>query len=101
MLLPLQCMSYLSYTFVSQFQVAMLFKDSALLDRIFRVFDKDDDDQISFLEYLTCLSTISSKAPKEDKIKCTISVDYPPNSTTATSSTIASMLKLVSICHRY
>lgn len=50
----------------------MLFKDSALLDRIFRVFDADDDDQISFVEYLTCLSTISSKAPKDDKLKCLV-----------------------------
>lgn len=48
----------------------MLFKDSALLDRIFRVFDSNDDDQISFQEYVTCLSMISSKASKEDKIKC-------------------------------
>jgi len=48
----------------------MLFKDSALLDRMFRVFDLDDDDQISFQEYLSCLSTISTKASKEDKVKC-------------------------------
>lgn len=52
-----------------QFQAAMLFKDSALLDRIFRVFDLDDDNQISFAEYLACLSTISSKATKEEKLK--------------------------------
>lgn len=48
----------------------MLFKDSALLDRIFRVFDADDDNQISFMEYISCLSLISSKSAKEDKIKC-------------------------------
>lgn len=52
-----------------QFQAAMLFKDSALLDRIFRVFDADDDEQICFIEYLSCLSTLSNKAPKEDKLK--------------------------------
>jgi len=52
-----------------QFQAAMLFKDSALLDRIFRVFDADDNDQISFQEYVQCLSMISSKAPKEEKMK--------------------------------
>lgn len=48
----------------------MLFRDSALLDRIFRVFDVDDDNQISFYEYLSCLSTISTKAGKEDKLRC-------------------------------
>ncbi len=48
----------------------MLFKDSALLDIIFRVFDADDDSFISFDEYLNCLSIISSKANKEDKLKC-------------------------------
>lgn len=60
-----------SHEFITrqQFQTAMLFKDSALLDRIFRVFDLDDDNQISFTEYLTCLNTISSKAAKEDKLK--------------------------------
>lgn len=48
----------------------MLFKDSALLDIIFRVFDVDDDSLISFDEYMNCLSIISSKASKEDKLKC-------------------------------
>jgi Ca2+-binding EF-hand superfamily protein len=48
----------------------MLFKDTALLDRIFRVFDTDDDNQISFQEYVSCLAMISSKASKEDKLKC-------------------------------
>jgi Ca2+-binding EF-hand superfamily protein len=52
-----------------QFQAGMLFRDSALLDRIFRVFDVDDDNQISFYEYLSCLSTISTKAGKEDKLR--------------------------------
>jgi Ca2+-binding EF-hand superfamily protein len=48
----------------------MLFQDSALLDRIFRVFDTNDDNQICFTEYISCLSTISSKASKEEKLKC-------------------------------
>lgn len=53
-----------------QFQSAMLFKDSALLDRIFRVFDADDDNEIIFSEYLSCMSSISNKATKEEKLKC-------------------------------
>lgn len=62
--------------FFRQFQAGMLFRDSALLDRIFRVFDVDDDNQISFYEYLSCLSTISTKAAKEDKLRCELLQPY-------------------------
>ena len=48
----------------------MLFTDSALLDRMFRVFDKNDDNVITFAEYIECLSVISAKGTKEDKAKC-------------------------------
>ena len=48
----------------------MLFRDSALVDRIFRVFDKDDDNKISFDEYLKCLATLSNKASDNEKLKC-------------------------------
>ena len=48
----------------------MLFKDSALLDRMFRIFDRNDDNVISFDEYINCLSVISNKASKDDKMKC-------------------------------
>lgn len=52
-----------------QFQKAMLFKDTTFLDRIFRVVDKNDDNKISFAEYVECLSILSNKASKEDKLK--------------------------------
>jgi hypothetical protein len=61
---------FLSALNYRQFQSAMLFKDSALLDRIFRVFDADDDNEIIFSEYLSCMSHISSKASREEKLKC-------------------------------
>eukprot|EP01031_Cornospumella_fuschlensis_P036128 gene36128-43812_t len=81
----------------TQFQTAMLFKDSALLDRIFRVFDADDDNQISFLEYLSCLSTISSKAPKEDKLKFSFQIyDFDGDnfiSTTDLTAVVAASLR--------
>ena len=48
----------------------MLFRDSALLDRIFRAFDLNDDDKIFFEEYLSCLSSISTKSSREDKLHC-------------------------------
>lgn len=53
----------------NQFQAAMMFRESALLDRIFFVFDNDDDGCISFSEYISCLSIISNKTPQEEKLK--------------------------------
>jgi serine/threonine-protein phosphatase 2B regulatory subunit len=80
-----------------QFQAAMLFKDSALLDRIFRVFDLDDDNQISFPEYLSCLSIISSKATKEDKLKFSFQIyDFDGDSyisTTDLTAVVAATLR--------
>lgn len=52
----------------------MLFKDSALLDRMFRVFDKNDDNVITFEEYVACLSVVSTKASKEDKMKLSFQI---------------------------
>lgn len=50
----------------------MLFRDSVLLDRIFRVFDTDNNDLIDFNEYVACLSNVSNKASSADKLarKC-------------------------------
>ena len=57
----------------AQFQSAMLFQDSILMDRIFAVFDADNDNLISFDDYVACLSTVSNKAKPEDKLKCELS----------------------------
>jgi len=43
------------------FQMAMSFRDSFLLDRIFSIFDLNADGDISFPEFLSCLSIISNK----------------------------------------
>jgi Ca2+-binding EF-hand superfamily protein len=48
----------------------MLFKDSVLLDRLFRVFDKNDDDAISFSEFIACVTKLSTKASEQDKLRC-------------------------------
>ena len=56
----------------AQFQSAMLFQDSILMDRIFAVFDADNDNLISFDDYVACLSTVSNKAKPEDKLKCAL-----------------------------
>lgn len=58
----------------AQFQTAVLFKDTALLDRIFRVFDQDDDNSITFSEFISCLSTMSSKATQEEKLKLAFAI---------------------------
>ena len=52
----------------AQFQAAMLFQDSILMDRLFKVFDEDKDDLVSFPEYVACLSIVSNKAKPEDKL---------------------------------
>ena len=52
-----------------QFQAVLMFKDTAMLDRIFRVFDEDEDQRISFPEYVKCVSVISSKASEAEKLK--------------------------------
>lgn len=58
----------------SQFQTAMMFKETAMLDRIFRVFDKNEDDKISFEEFVECLSVLSSKAPQSEKLKLSFQI---------------------------
>lgn len=58
----------------SQFQAVLLFKDSAMIDRIFRVFDANEDDIISFEEYLQCLSVLSSKASRAEKLKLSFQI---------------------------
>ena len=57
-----------------KFQEAVMFKDSALLDRIFHIFDTDDDGSISFNEYVVGISTLSSKTSHEEKMKFSFAV---------------------------
>lgn len=53
-----------------EFRSALLFKDSVLVDRIFQVFDRDDDGEICFQEYVACLSILSLKASSDEKLQC-------------------------------
>ena len=55
---------------IREFRNALLFKDSVLVDRLFRVFDVDDDGEISFQEFIACLSILSTKATQEEKLQC-------------------------------
>jgi Ca2+-binding EF-hand superfamily protein len=73
-----------------QFKKAMLFKDSALIDRIYRVFDADDDNLISFDEFISCLSVISNKTSQEDKLKLSFKIyDYNSDNYISNSDLIA------------
>ena len=56
------------------FQAALRFRDSFLLDRIFKIFDKNADGQITFMEFLFCLSTISSKATQHEKLQLSFQI---------------------------
>ncbi|KUF97935.1 Calcineurin B protein 2 [Phytophthora nicotianae] len=57
----------------SEFQTALGFtvKESLYVDRIFQLFDTNDDDFISFDEFLQSVSVLSSKGGTAEKIKCT------------------------------
>ena len=58
-----------NYISRDKFQAVMLFRDTAILDRIFRVFDEDEDQRISFPEYVKCVNIISNKATEAQKLK--------------------------------
>mmetsp|Transcript_26345 Transcript_26345/g.49424 ORF Transcript_26345/g.49424 Transcript_26345/m.49424 type:complete len:247 (-) Transcript_26345:169-909(-) len=58
----------------AEFQKAMLFRDSSLLEQIFRVFDTDHDGSISFSEFISCLSTFSSKGTPEEKLRLSFQI---------------------------
>lgn len=58
----------------AEFQKAMLFRDSSLLEQIFRVFDTDHDGTISFSEFISCLSTFSSKGTPEEKLRLSFQI---------------------------
>jgi Ca2+-binding EF-hand superfamily protein len=47
-----------------------MFRESELLDRTFRAFDRNNDGYICFAEFLECLSAFSNKSSQESKIRC-------------------------------
>ena len=56
------------------FQKALILKSSALIDNIFRVFDEDKDDCISFKEYITNLILMSPMASYDEKLKFSFNI---------------------------
>jgi Ca2+-binding EF-hand superfamily protein len=56
----------------SEFQTALGFtvKESLYVDRIFQLFDANNDNFISFDEFLQSVSVLSSKGGTAEKIKC-------------------------------
>jgi hypothetical protein len=56
-----------------EFQTALGFtsKASLYVNRIFHLFDSNDDSYISFGEFVQSVSILSSKGTSEEKLKCT------------------------------
>lgn len=60
----------------SEFQTALGFtvKESLYVDRIFQLFDTNNDNFISFDEFLQSVSVLSSKGSTAEKVKCASSL---------------------------
>jgi len=56
------------------FQKALILKSSALIDNIYRVFDEDKDDCISFKEYIANLILMSPMASYDEKLKFSFNI---------------------------
>lgn len=56
----------------SEFQTALGFtvKESLYVDRIFQLFDINNDSLISFSEFLQSISILSSKGKPDEKMRC-------------------------------
>jgi len=62
-----------------EFHAAMgITGESFFMERMFRLFDEDGDNQINFREFVSGLAILASRASTEDKIKCASS--SPPSS---------------------
>lgn len=53
-----------------EFQTLVGLKDGLYLERLFALFDSNNDGSIAFKEFLQCISFLSSKMPKEERVKC-------------------------------
>lgn len=58
----------------SDFQTALGFvaKESLYVDRIFQLFDTNNDSFISFAEFVQSVSILSSKGKSDEKLRCTL-----------------------------
>lgn len=54
-----------------EFQQALGFKDKNMAKRIFRIFDENNDQVITFREFVVGLSILCKKGSEEEKLKCT------------------------------
>eukprot|EP00615_Pteridomonas_danica_P013655 CAMPEP_0114333608 /NCGR_PEP_ID=MMETSP0101-20121206/3862_1 /TAXON_ID=38822 ORGANISM="Pteridomonas danica, Strain PT" /NCGR_SAMPLE_ID=MMETSP0101 /ASSEMBLY_ACC=CAM_ASM_000211 /LENGTH=136 /DNA_ID=CAMNT_0001464671 /DNA_START=39 /DNA_END=446 /DNA_ORIENTATION=+ len=58
----------------SDFQSALGMKNSTFVDRLFAVFDENGDGGINFVEFLTILSVLSTKASTKDKLEVSFKI---------------------------
>eukprot|EP01083_Nonionella_stella_P119255 356386_1 len=58
----------------SDFQSALGMKNSTFVDRLFAVFDDNGDGGINFVEFLTILSVLSTKASTKEKLEVSFKI---------------------------
>ena len=58
----------------ADFQTAVGMKNSTFVDRLFAVFDENDDGAINFSEFLTILSVLSTKALPAEKLEVSFKI---------------------------
>lgn len=66
-----QCAHALALATRSEFQRALGFKDSVYLERMFQLFDDNNDGFINFEEFLEGLSILSTASSVREKIEST------------------------------
>lgn len=45
-------------------------KEGFFFERVFSLFDKNNDGQIVFTEFVKCLAFLTSRIPVEDRLHC-------------------------------
>ena len=58
----------------TEFQSALGMKSSTFVDRLFAVFDENNDGGVNFREFLTILSVLSTKASAQDKLEVSFKI---------------------------
>ena len=53
-----------------EFRMLVGLKEGFFFERIFSMFDKNNDGQIVFTEFVKCLAFLTSRIPMEDRLQC-------------------------------
>ena len=58
------------FCYSREFRVLLGLKDGFFFERVFSMFDKNNDGQIVFSEFLKCLAFLTSRIPLEERLQC-------------------------------